>query len=1130
MADTRWDRTVRQLKQVVQSCTPSTLSDRELLERFAQGRDESAFAALVQRHGALVKGICWRILRQAQDVEDTFQATFMVLARQAAAVRWQESVGSWLHTVAYRLARQVQRAADRQRATAAPCVVEPGPDSCSAAAWQEMCALLDEEVQRLPARYRSAVLLCYLEGQTRDQAAQQLGWSLRTLDRRLEQGRELLRERLARRGVTLSSTLLLAGLAHNSTTVSAAQADAAVRAGSHFAAGQLAEAGGFSAQAALLANGALRTLSLARARLAAALLLTLGVLAGGAALLAQHARQAAAVEQAAELQPMGQDADLPPAGDELHRRLDLHGDPLPPGAIARLGTVRFRTGSGAELVRFAPDRKTLLSTCPGDCTIYLWDAATGKLIRRFCGHEHAVCSLTFAADGKTIASGSMDQTFRLWDVATGKEIRRIEVDTIAAFSPQVALAPDGKTLALGSVDVTIGLWDAATGKQIRRLEAGRDQLWRISSVQFAPDGTTLAAASNGTVSFGPDGEMLGDPSDTIFLWNPATGKLIRRLTGHQAGISSLAFAPDGKTLASGSHDHTIRLWQVATGKEVHRIDGLEGRVNSVAFAPDGKTLASALGEIRLWDAATGKEIRRFAAEEDCVVFSPDAATLASAGNALRLWEAATGKEIRRFSGHQHSVDWVACSPDGKTIASASQTTIALWDTATSKQIRQLTAPLDRFGLVTFSPDGTMLASADALTPEGVGKNLGIRDLRIRLWDVATGKPIREFPGDAAAFAPDGKTLASVCRDDEMIRLWDVRTGKAIRQFDGQQVDLVSISSDGKTLAAAGQGKAVHLWDVATGQERSQLAIRQAGEGKSPWVASLAFAPDGKMLAALVAVDHNSGVFDSFTIQLWDLPTGKEIRRINELGSSQCWLAFSPNGRMLASGGGDKALLWDAVTGQQLGRLEGHQGAIKWLAFGPSGNTLASASSDTSVLVWDMQGFNRGGPSGQLADEDVPKLWTALGGDDAGKSYDAVARLAASPKQALTFLQGKLQPSAPDPQLARLIADLDHPQFAVRRQAQEELEKLGPGAEAALSKVLAGKPSLEMRQRVEQLLDKITASPEQLRQLRAVQVLERTGTAEARRLLESLAKGSEWPQRLRDDAQAALARLAKQSHP
>ncbi len=255
-----------------------TRSDPQLLECFVRERDEAAFAELTRRHGPLVWGACRRVLARPQDAEDVFQATFLVLARKAALIGWHESVGGWLHAVAHRLARKAQcdlaRRHSRERQGAMPARTDPGPDP----SWREVGALLDEELERLPQRLRDPLLLCYLEGRTRDEAARQLGWSLGTLKRRLERGRKLLRVRLTRRGVSLAAVMLAGTLAP--CPVQARLNALAVRAARAWSAGRSAAALGISARVSALAESAARTLMLGTAKTVVAFVVMLGLLAG----------------------------------------------------------------------------------------------------------------------------------------------------------------------------------------------------------------------------------------------------------------------------------------------------------------------------------------------------------------------------------------------------------------------------------------------------------------------------------------------------------------------------------------------------------------------------------------------------------------------------------------------------------------------------------------------------------------------------------------------------------------------------------------------------------------------------------------------------------------------------------
>jgi len=226
-------------------------TDGQLLQRFAAGQDEGAFALLVRRHGAMVLGVCRRVLDNEHDAEDAFQATFLVLARQAQSIRKLESVGSWLYGVAYRISLRARADAARRRALEEQARTMPEQDPFVEAAWRELRPVLDEEVNRLPPKYRDPIILCYLEGKTNTEAARALGWTKGTVSGRLARARELLRSRLVRRGVTVTPALLLLLLSRESlsSTVSSTLVAATVAAAQLGKAGAAATAGVVSARA-----------------------------------------------------------------------------------------------------------------------------------------------------------------------------------------------------------------------------------------------------------------------------------------------------------------------------------------------------------------------------------------------------------------------------------------------------------------------------------------------------------------------------------------------------------------------------------------------------------------------------------------------------------------------------------------------------------------------------------------------------------------------------------------------------------------------------------------------------------------------------------------------------------------
>ncbi len=305
---------VRHLRKLAAGPPATEASDQELLRRFASDRDETAFAALVRRHGPMVREVSRRLLGQDADVDDAFQAVFLVLARQARSIRNRHSLAGWLHGVAYRTAQRARRDAARRRHREARRPTRSPADPAQEAAWRELCAVLDGELSRLPEGLRAALVLCYLEGQTRDEAARQLGQSVRTLDRRLERGKERLRGRLARRGLTFSGATLAAAVnagASSAASVPVGLATVTIKAAALVAAGQALSPGVVPVEVVALMQGVLKAMLRTRLKVTVVALLALGLLGAGTALLAFRAA-AQGPQAQAQRSPA---ADSPPAAD-----------------------------------------------------------------------------------------------------------------------------------------------------------------------------------------------------------------------------------------------------------------------------------------------------------------------------------------------------------------------------------------------------------------------------------------------------------------------------------------------------------------------------------------------------------------------------------------------------------------------------------------------------------------------------------------------------------------------------------------------------------------------------------------------------------------------------------------------
>jgi len=967
--------------------------------------------------------------------------------------------------------------------------------------------LLDEELNRLPEKYRAPLVACYLEGRTHAEAAGQLGWPTGSVAKRLARGLELLRGRLARRGLALSAAGLAALLRGEASAVPVALAQATLRAAALAAAGK-ALTGVVSAHVISTVEGTMRDLLVTRLKFLA--LLALGLCAVGAG-----------VGTLGGAPPAPEAPAAAPEGPKPKPKLDADGEPLPDGALARLGSLRLRHGSPVTSVAYSPDGK-LLATGSWDNYARIWDPATGRLVRDILPRDGWVWAVAFSPDGKLLATAGdhRGKKVRLWDVATGKLVRTFEGhgEQIRGLS----YAPDGKTIASASFDGTVRLWDAATGKELRQIMAG--EVPTLRSVAFSPDGKTLATT---------------DTSDTVRLWEAETGKGAGNLSAGQRGVVSAAWSKDGKQIVAGSEDGTVYVWDVASAKELHHVRGREMPALSVAFAPDGKTFAAGYGDwqdgrrdlkaggVVLWDADSGKTVRRledYTAPVQGIAFAPDGKALAAVtlNSGVLLWDPTTGKPLAASAGHQAGAKAVAFAAGRALLTAGYDRTVRQWDLGMYEP-RAWVEGKHEPRLVLGG--GEVAPGAMAVSRDGRQLAWGGADGTMRLCDAATGKEERRFEGHtghvwSVAFSPHGKTLASGGMD-RTIRLWDTATGKELRKLEGHAnwVLALAFAPSGRLLASGSLDKTVRLWDVTSGKELRKL------DGHLQEVSVVTFSPDGRTLASASRDD---------SVRLWEVATGQVRWRFGTARMGRAAVAFSPDGRLLLTANSDQERglrLWDLASGKELCKVWGHRGFVHAVAFAADGKTAASASDDSTALLWDVASLR--GPTARPAPPsgvELETLWTDLMGADAVRSYAARGTLAGAPEQALPLLKGILRPvpAVDAERVRRLIRELDDDDFNTRERATAELEKIAGVVDADLRKALEGTPSAEMRERLKKVLDAEGRgpSPEALRQERALEVLEAMiGTPEAKKLLQELAKGA--PQAgLTRAARAALDRLAE----
>jgi RNA polymerase sigma factor (sigma-70 family) len=1099
-------------------------TDGQLLRRFLADHDQAAFATLVERHGGLVLAVCRRVLRHEQDAEDAWQATFLVLARKAASIRKGQSVASWLYGVAYRIALKARTSAARrrqlERRAARVAQEPPGSDL----ALRELQIVLDEELNRLPEKYRAPFVLCCLEGKSKREAAHDLGWKEGTVATRLRRARTQLQQRLSRRGVALSAVLCATAVSPSPAAmiVPARLVAGTVEAAALFAARRVGGAG--SAHAATLAREALHAAWVTNLKNAAAIALTLGAITFGLSVVAHQvvpAKQTKVAQEAGANQ-IGSSAGPPKVDAAAQLRTDLYGDPLPPGVLVRMGTLQFRHRQA--YVVFSSDGTSLI-TGGADGVVRFWDVATGKEVQ----HKHCrpAQSLVHRFEGTTLAPGGKilaewwGEVVHLHDTSTAKELGHLPVGV--SSNHQLGFSPDGRILAtrvsLGGKDA-IHLWDVATGKERSVLKHKRF----IHGLAFSPDGKLLVSS---------------DQEPALHLWDTTTGQQLRSAPAEAGNVT---FSPDGKTLAVGNSYGTVTLWEVATSKMQATLKPVTPSWTSsgLTYSPDGQLLAVAGDkDLVLWDVAARKEWRRLPERKARQLeFAPGGKTLACAGAfEIHLWDVTTGKRLHDRPGHDSNVGSVAVSRDGKIMASSAwdDPMVRLWDTATGKPRAWSPRHNDWVRSCAFSSDGNLVVS------DGRGE--------LRIWETATGKELRRFvikdrDGNRPSheevlvshLSPDGKRLAAVSeaseRNSSLMTVWDAGTGEVLarRPFRGSLDSCFTPDGEGVTVDVRGR---LTIEETTTG--RTQVTI--PGDLGHP----VAFSPDGHLVAVGLHKTMEEGPgglgggWQPLGVRVAEVATGQEVWHVDG------WIefvAFSRDGRLLATADPKSLSLWDAVTGEPFFQRPWPAGLssgplrtpIVSLIFLPNGRALATGMADGTILVWDLAPETWPAPAraGHLSHKELDALWSDLAAD-AHKAQRALRTLVAGPVQAVPFLTDRLQPVAEaDPKrVQQLIAGLDSEGFAARERAARELAELGERIEPALRKVLEGKPSLETRRRVEGLLDTLRTarSPTAVRTLRAIQALERIGTPAARHILQKLSTGVP-AARATQAAKASLERLAR----
>jgi YD repeat-containing protein len=816
---------------------------------------------------------------------------------------------------------------------------------------------------------------------------------------------------------------------------------------------------------------------------------------------------------------------------------------LPSGAVIRLGSTRLRPVAPAQGIAFSPDGKTLAST--GGPFIQLWDTATGRERRRLKLSVGAVFAsrpgflpACFTAEGRVLVVADTTGVLHLLDVATGNETATVMAGTGGICD--VSMSADGKLLAAAAISGTAFLWEMPAGRLRHKLPGAPGR----GRAVLTPDGKYLVATGRDNrahvidCATGKDVRTLGDgrapgagpaPAEGAPPWRGVRPGVVR------LPVQTLAVSADGRLAAMSGWGGPVTVCALATGQTVATLEQSGGSVQALAFSPNGRFLAAGLYPgARIYGLASGAELRQLECTTPtlcrAVEFSPDGKTLAGLAQdgSIHLWDVAASRELHPARGHTGNVQALAFLGGGRLVSGGNDGRLVAWDLATGRALGQAHGQPVQNGQLTPTADGTGVQA------------LGY-DHQLHLWRPGSPPEVRriDLPGHQfflMAVSPDGRRVAAVHPTDHKLRLYEPGgkdpDGRVLSLPEGVLPNRLIFAPDGGRLVAQTGDGIIHIWDCATGRE-----IRIGGDTtmgmRWPWL--LTFAPDGRTLLVLDA-------------EVWiaEIVSGQRRARLVLPPGQATAMAWSPDGRLVASAHADgRVRLFVAATGEEVtARPRGEKGGapgedpseslhdervgqVQSLAFSPDGRLLACGGSTGLIILWQVPAPPA---PAALSPERRSALWADLATPDAVAAGRAVAALAAAPGSAVELLRQHLRPGETriDPRhLEKLVADLDSDEFVVREQAQRELAAAGAAAVDVLRQALAKDPSAEVRRRLQRLLapfDRADAPPARLRGVRAVEVLERIGTPQARELLQALA-GKMGDAVIEQEIQDSLRRLA-----
>lgn len=982
-------------------------SDCLLLQRYTQKKDHAAFEELVRRYSGLVLSTARRIVGHHQTAEDVLQATFLVLSRKAANIKWKETIAPWLYATAYRLACQARRCQPRQAVKA----TEPHSLPDESLHWAETCQVLDGELMRLSETTRAALILCYLEGKTRDEAAEMLGLTLATLKRRLEQGRRLLRDRLTQRGIAFSTAGW--GLLLTRTDVQAASVRAIM---------QAVLMNSPSASVALLVPASLTIWWVTT------LVAIIGLSAVGATcwlMLPQPLVPETAVpaHPVIQLRPL----DGP--------KVDVLGDPLPPEALTRFGSIRFRPGQMMVKMAYSPDQKYLatwlkgyLSNQGSDRLVY-WDAATGKEVQSLEMPKNDLLTMRWLPDGQLMALTRFAwRSYHLCLFTPGKETTYPDEDGNSLNTSGTgdircaAISPHGKWIATGRISMQgdaqpIELWEARPNKPLSDQQPVLlgSYAGHTLYVQFSNDGKRLIALcrkQGSPIDVPSQGRVIGQPASqlmegdweektTIQVFDVASRQKLSSFQvvtpfaylSNKAPPDQIALSHDGSVLYLGDSKGSVLGYDTITGKEsfvwkLEQDSPSQKRqtptgISRLILSNDGTTIYASMGtSVQTWDVPRKQPGKACPILEYTghLAITSDGKRLTAASSTINTQidtcETDTGKSLLHYPGHENYITDVALLPHGQMVTASFDKNLITWDIRSGKELNRKNISTTNgliaamkfsqdakglFGYLASQPqmaylplDGTTIPCSPVNKDRNyfrfsqcAGNGLFYRhttDMKLHYWDATTRSLKHSYSITLPEFSIPGINFALYTPDQSRLLILSSGT---IAGEQGMQYRCGAIS-----LHDAQTGQLQKHWFTPLHELKGAQFI---SDGKQLLVYGRAM---DKQFAPKTPDEKTLQLPEQNVLALLDVSTGKVIQSY-EAPHSKSWhpviATFNSHEGSMAVAYADASIaLYDVAVEKPRKVLTGHRGEISALRFLPGDQQLLSASHDGTCLMWDAK--------------------------------------------------------------------------------------------------------------------------------------------------------------------------------